>query len=202
MARDVLGEGRKRLCPPPSPPPGPGAGGAERGESHGGKITCKLHSVTSGTRVFCLFKSPLGLEKEGPRNPSLVLPFRGKRAGISPRGVPRPVLVVGCSSRISLFKYVYSLQGCNYFDISVAASQSTGMRIAGLVHYCSLTPAMSQCGADDATTVSNAENSDVRQGMLNKPSRRLGTEEGELPTQKIKRNVLSCLGLAVLPKRD
>lgn len=39
-------------------------------------------------------------------------------------GASTPVLEVGCSRRISLFKYIYSLQGCNYFDISVSASQS------------------------------------------------------------------------------
>ncbi|XP_010564663.1 PREDICTED: achaete-scute homolog 1 [Haliaeetus leucocephalus] len=67
------------------------------------------------------------------------------------------------------------------------------MRIARLVHYCALAPVMSQRGADDATTISSAENSDVRRGMLNRPARRLGTEEGELPVQKIKPNVVSCL---------
>lgn len=90
------------------------------------------------SRLSPFFKSPLRLEKEGPRNSSLVLPFRGKRAGIPLRGVSMPVLIVGCSRRITLFKYVYSLQGCNYFGILAAISQSTGMRIAALVHYCSL----------------------------------------------------------------
>lgn len=51
-------------------------------------------------------------------------------------------------------------------------------------------------------TISSAENSDVRQGMLNRRARRLGTEEGELPVQKIKQNVVSCLGLAIPPKRE
>lgn len=130
MAREKAGKGSAL---PLTPPPGP------RGQSHGGKITRELHSVTS---VFCLFKSPLRLEKEGPRN------FRQKKAGISLRGVSTPVLVAGCSRKITLFKYVYSLQGCNYFGISVASSQSSGMRIARLVPYCALAPVMSQRGAD------------------------------------------------------
>lgn len=82
MAQDVLGEGRKRFCPSPTPPttPGPGAEGAERGQNHGGKITCELPSATSGTHAFCVFKSALRLEKEGPRNSSLTLPF-GQKIG-------------------------------------------------------------------------------------------------------------------------
>lgn len=85
MVQAVLGEGRKRLCTPPSPltTPGPRAGGAELGQNHGGQITCELPSATSGTQAFCVSKSTLRLEKEGPRNSSLTLPFGGKWAGIS-----------------------------------------------------------------------------------------------------------------------
>lgn len=62
--------------------------------------------------------------EEGARNSSLILTLLGQRAGMSLYGASTPVLEVGCSRRISLFKYIYSLQGCNYFDISVSASQS------------------------------------------------------------------------------
>lgn len=77
------------------------------------------------TSVFCLFKSPLRLKKEGPRN------FWRKKAGISLRGVSTSVLVVGCSRRITLFKYVYSLQGCNYLVFLLPLPKAAGCESQG-----------------------------------------------------------------------
>ena len=190
----MAAEGEEKSLPFPATPPGPWSQGAQRGRGQGGRITCQLHPVTSGTGVLSLVKSPMRSEKEGPRNPRLILPFWGKRAGISLRCVSMPVLVVGCPRRITLFKCLCSSQGCNYFAVSAAASQIPVTRMAALVPYRLL-----QCGADDATTIPSAENSHVRQGVLNKPPRRLGTEEVELPVHKMK--VVSCFGLAVLAKR-
>lgn len=65
-----------------------------------------------------------------------------------------------------------SLQGCNYFDISVSSSQSHNAELV-------IQPA------------SSAVHSDITQGMLNKQSRRPGTE-GELPKQEIQANISSC----------